>query len=280
MKACHTCGFYNDGWCTLRNQGQNPGGSCSSWSGRGPVKGTKSTRKHAPRTKRATLACGNCIWRKKGKCMNTNSQAYGKYMTSGALCTAFENSEGYILSNDEERCRKLLGRRDNDPTWRSDGSLTPVKKAKTSPLHDYYKHLTCGTCIWRKNRKCTNRESDNYEAAVDIGGFCLSYENKSGYKISKIKTNDTIPASNEESKKKKQENEKTKASEKRITQVKAKYQSEKTSSQTSVRETKRDHCNRCKYLGNNGICQNKHSSSYGKKVHKLSLCKYYRFWQE
>lgn len=277
MKACYTCGFYKDGWCTLRNQGHSPGGGCSSWSGRGAVKGTKSTRKHTARTKRATLACGNCIWRKKGKCTNKNSQAYGEHMTSGALCTAFENEEGYILQNDKERCERLLK---GKQTASQKPSIT-ANKAKKSSYSDYRKHPSCATCIWRKKGKCCNRESENFKAVISHDGFCLFYEHKSGYRIREIPAYTTKPESKASIPPKDSIKTRDNASARNNSAPKRAGNNMQIADNTARRnQSNSDHCNRCKFLSNNGTCQNKQSSSYGKKVHKLSWCIYYKFWQD
>lgn len=91
MRACHTCAFNNNGWCTRCNQGVSAGGRCSKWSGSGNLRKDP----YEPRSKRKTLMCRNCYWWKAGTCTNKRSQAYNLKMLQGSLCTAFEHWEKY-----------------------------------------------------------------------------------------------------------------------------------------------------------------------------------------
>lgn len=122
MNYCHTCVFYNTqtGWCSAHNESHSSSGSCSKWRGGnssrrekpkftpfdGSGKDSKKGGKAGSGKKYKGIGCGTCIWwdRESKKCTNKNSEAHNKEMSSGALCTIYQQYPGAQLMP-EERLR-------------------------------------------------------------------------------------------------------------------------------------------------------------------------------
>lgn len=226
MKACHFCGFYSDGWCSYRNQGASPGGSCSNWcsSSRMSSKksrsynqsGTSKKKGKSGSSKREALGCGTCTWWHKWICTNPDSQAYGKEMTSGALCTAYQHEKGDALLYFPKVLVDSAIRRNNanalpqkkEPPKKKDQPKKSTKEKRKSattsphktrqdststtrskpsahkkpPLPPLVKaktkgpHDHCNRCQFYKSRICYNDWSCNYNKQVHPLDWCDQYE--------------------------------------------------------------------------------------------------------
>ena len=126
MNYCHTCVYYNNasGWCSIHNEMHSSSGSCSKWRSGNASRREKpkftpfskagavndENRKKGSRSKKYRgLGCGTCTWWDSDarKCTNKRSEAYNTRMSSGALCTIYQQYPGAPLMS-EERLKKII----------------------------------------------------------------------------------------------------------------------------------------------------------------------------
>lgn len=198
MRACHTCYFFNNGWCNYRDQGTSPGGGCSHWSGSARVgkSNSKYTRKKNKRANglQIKLGCGTCAWWEKSRCTNPDSEAYNKTMTSGALCTIYQHKKGDKL-RDFSKYLKEDGSPKNTTTK---GMPKIARNVKTVPISfdskPLPKHVSnesrnnlkqgtkrgsnerCNRCIYLKCGICSNKMSESCGKRVSLTDWCIYYE--------------------------------------------------------------------------------------------------------
>ena len=198
MRACHSCNFYNNGWCTYRDQGVSAGGGCSHWSGSSRVgKSNSRTKKNSRKRRKGLqiqLGCGTCAWWEGHRCKNPDSEAYNKTMTSGALCTIYQHEKGdklrnfsmYLKDDGSPKNETMKGM----PRIARDIKTIPIslddKPSSKSFPNNARNNLKldkrrernerCNRCAYLNGNICSNDMSKSHGKRVSLTDWCIFYK--------------------------------------------------------------------------------------------------------
>lgn len=273
MKRCHTCGYYSQGWCSVHNRSQSPGGQCSSWSGRSPRKEKPGPPKGLPGPD--VMCCYNCAWRDKAVCTNISSSYYDMVVQTRSLCSFFEG---------EERLSKILNKATNKKPKRKEKG---EKYTRDNPK--------CRTCAWWEQGVCTNPDSQAFDRVMLSGSVCTVYQHEKGdpYRYfpqtlidsakKRHKANSTEKIESKQIKQKKHRNKYTNNNAK-MTQINIEEISVIDSRKEQHRPTLKlnidrkrlegERCNRCMHYISN-TCKCEKSPMYKRNMRPLEWCEHF-----